>query len=104
MLKLFQPHTLFDFIIGKLIRPESTGTTDQPQNGHHQIIITTGPVAAIGTTTKSTLVGKRSSSFKQTSIINPKRVLFFFATLSSMGSILLIFLTLCVAEDNNLII
>ncbi|KAK9048804.1 hypothetical protein SSX86_032229 [Deinandra increscens subsp. villosa] len=56
------------------------GTTDQPQSGHHQIIITTGPAAAIGTPTKSTLVGKRSSSFKQTSIINPKRVLFFFAT------------------------
>ncbi|KAI3676696.1 hypothetical protein L1987_86309 [Smallanthus sonchifolius] len=67
--------------------------TNEPQN-HHQITIVTTAVAATGTPTKSLLGGKRSSGFKQTSIINPTRILFFFATLSSMGTILLIYFTL----------
>ncbi|KAI3742960.1 hypothetical protein L1987_60659 [Smallanthus sonchifolius] len=79
--------------------------TNEPQH-HHQITIITTAVAATGTPTKSLLGGKRSSSFKQTSIINPTRILFFFATLSSMGTILLIYFTLSMAKhnkDNNLL-
>ncbi|KAI3698100.1 hypothetical protein L6452_31212 [Arctium lappa] len=78
---------------------------------HHQISIitsgtTTTTATVIGTPTKSRLVTKRSTSFKQTSVINPRRILFFFATLSSMGTILLIYFTLSMARhngDNNLI-
>ncbi|XP_076952199.1 uncharacterized protein LOC143625857 [Bidens hawaiensis] len=73
---------------------------------HHQITITTTATAvttvnATGTSMKSIHMGKRSSSFKQTSIINPRRILFFFATLSSMGTILLIYFTLSMAKHNN---
>ncbi|XP_076893734.1 uncharacterized protein LOC143545804 [Bidens hawaiensis] len=69
---------------------------------HHQItIITTATAAATRTPVKSIHMGKRSSSFKQTSIINPRRILFFFATLSSMGTILLIYFTLSLAKRNN---
>lgn len=75
---------------------------------HHQISIitsgattTTATTTAAGTPTKSRLVAKRSSSFKQTSVINPRRILFFFATLSSMGTILLIYFTLSMARHNG---
>ncbi|XP_024984496.1 uncharacterized protein LOC112520362 [Cynara cardunculus var. scolymus] len=82
---------------------------------HHQIsIITSTTATTVATTTatataaptKSRLIAKRSSSFKQTSVINPRRILFFFATLSSMGTILLIYFTLSMARhngDNNLL-
>ncbi|KAI3740848.1 hypothetical protein L2E82_31322 [Cichorium intybus] len=78
------------------------------QQLHHQISITTGGTTAItaGTPTKSRLIGKRSSSFKQTSIISPRRILFFFATMSSMGTVLLIYFTLAMAKynvDDNLL-
>ncbi|KAI7730546.1 hypothetical protein M8C21_017723 [Ambrosia artemisiifolia] len=81
--------------------PVSIGTIE-PQT-HHQIsIITTSTATDTGTpSTKSRLVGKRSSSFKQTSIINPTRIVFFFATLSSMGTILLIYFTLSMAKYNG---
>lgn len=71
---------------------------------HHQIsIITSGTITttATGTPTKGRLVTKRSSSFKQTSVINPRKILFFFATLSSMGTILLIYFTLSMARHNG---
>ncbi|KAI3765180.1 hypothetical protein L2E82_15207 [Cichorium intybus] len=85
-------------------------TTDQipePQVHHQITIMTSGNTSTTkpaGTPTKSSLYGKRSMSFKQSSIINPRRILFFFATLSSMGTILLIWLTLSMAkydEDDN---
>ncbi|KAK9057973.1 hypothetical protein SSX86_022813 [Deinandra increscens subsp. villosa] len=80
------------------------GTID-PQN-HHQITIINGVAATAVTgttpsTTKAKFIGKRSSSFKQTSIINPTRIVFFFATLSSMGTILLICFTLSMAKYNG---
>ncbi|XP_076899410.1 uncharacterized protein LOC143553271 [Bidens hawaiensis] len=75
---------------------------------HHQITIITTVTAAITTNDTRTQMksinmgmAKRSSSFKQTSIINPRRILFFFATLSSMGTILLIYFTLSLAKRNN---
>ncbi|KAL8259348.1 hypothetical protein R6Q59_027301 [Mikania micrantha] len=83
--------------------PASIGTID-PQR-HHQITIITAATANAAATgspsTKSKMIGKRSSSFKQTSIINPTRIVFFFATLSSMGTILLIYFTLSMAKYNG---
>ncbi|MFS7987102.1 hypothetical protein Hanom_Chr11g01018421 [Helianthus anomalus] len=75
------------------------GTTE-PQS-HHQISITTTVAAATGTPMKSIPIGKRSSSFKHTSIFNPSRILFFFATLSSIGTIMLIYFTLSMAKHNK---
>ncbi|XP_076958938.1 uncharacterized protein LOC143634848 [Bidens hawaiensis] len=82
---------------------------------HHQITIMAGGTTpttttsavttkALGTPTKSSDVWKRSRSFKQSSIINPRRILMFFATLSSIGTVLLICLTLSMSrynEDDN---
>ncbi|KAI3745442.1 hypothetical protein L1987_58554 [Smallanthus sonchifolius] len=80
---------------------------------HHQITIITGgtnpttsaaTIKPPGTPTKSSVLWKRSRSFKQSSIINPRRILMFFATLSSMGTVLLICLTLSMSrynEDDN---
>ncbi|KAL7616899.1 hypothetical protein Lser_V15G04537 [Lactuca serriola] len=78
------------------------------QQLHHQISIATGgsTTAASETPTRSRIIGKRSNSFKQTSIISPRRILFFFATLSSMGTFLLIYFTLSMAkhsQDDNLL-
>ncbi|XP_071721311.1 uncharacterized protein [Rutidosis leptorrhynchoides] len=69
---------------------------------HHQIsIVTAATTIATESPTKSRLIGKRSSSFKQSSIINPRRIMCFFATLSSMGTILLIYFTLTMAKHNG---
>ncbi|KAD4982332.1 hypothetical protein E3N88_19003 [Mikania micrantha] len=82
---------------------------------HHQITIVTGSTTATTTTsamtikspvtpTKSSVILKRSRSFKQSSIINPRRILMFFATLSSLGTVVLICLTLSMSrfnEDDN---
>ncbi|XP_057961968.1 uncharacterized protein LOC131153577 isoform X2 [Malania oleifera] len=72
---------------------------------HHQITIT---AANIGNA-ESPRVLKRCPSRRSPSsscFLDPRRVLFFFATLSSMGTILLIYLTLSVgkmgADDDNL--
>lgn len=68
----------------------TVGATNQPfnQQVHHQITITTPA------TTESKL-GSRRNSFKRSSwTIDPRRMLLVFATMSSMGTILLIYLTL----------
>ncbi|KDP20804.1 hypothetical protein JCGZ_21275 [Jatropha curcas] len=78
----------------------AAGTTDysgSPQV-HHQITInTTGNMNA---STESRYIGRRNS-FKRPPFswaIDPKRILFFFATLSSMGTILLIYFTLSMGK------
>ncbi|KAK9051767.1 hypothetical protein SSX86_028395 [Deinandra increscens subsp. villosa] len=90
-------------------------TTDQSNSRpqvHHQITIMTGGTASIsasaatakppGTPTKtSAMFWKRSRSFKQSSIINPRRILMLFATLSSIGTVLLICLTLSMSRYNE---
>nr|XP_043610276.1 uncharacterized protein LOC122582005 [Erigeron canadensis] len=88
-------------MMSEKLTPTTVGTAE-PQV-HHQISIVTSATTttATGTPTKSRLIGKRSSSFKQTSIINPRRIMFFFATLSSMGTILLIYFTLSMAKHNG---
>ncbi|KAL5840478.1 hypothetical protein ACOSQ4_013086 [Xanthoceras sorbifolium] len=84
-----------------------TTTTDHsggPQVHHHQITITTGNMTG---SPESRFAMKRNS-FKRSSpwAIDPKRVLLFFATLSSMGTILLIYFTLSIgkyrADQNSL--
>ncbi|KAK1368432.1 hypothetical protein POM88_034524 [Heracleum sosnowskyi] len=72
----------------------TVGATNYPfdQQLHQQITITTPTTTD---TTESKLCSKRNS-FKRSSswTIAPRRILLFFATLSSMGTILLIYLTL----------
>ncbi|KAL4585474.1 hypothetical protein LXL04_010095 [Taraxacum kok-saghyz] len=84
-----------------------------PQLHHHITIMTTANTTttttnttttttkSVGTPIKSSIFWKKSSSFKQSSMINPRRILFFFATLSTMGTILLICLTLSMAKYNE---
>ncbi|KAK1424499.1 hypothetical protein QVD17_19829 [Tagetes erecta] len=79
-------------------------TTDHLQV-HHQITIMAGGTTTTkphATPTKSSSgFWKRSRSFKQSSMINPRRILMFFATLSSMGTVLLICLTLSMSKYNE---
>ncbi|XP_015574295.2 uncharacterized protein LOC8267382 isoform X1 [Ricinus communis] len=88
----------------------SVGTADHPSSSaqvHHQITITTtNNLNASSTEGRCTI---RRNSFKRPSLswtIDPKRVLFFFATLSSMGTMLLIYFTLSIgklgADDNGI--
>ncbi|KAI3718761.1 hypothetical protein L6452_19644 [Arctium lappa] len=82
---------------------QTTDHISKPQV-QHQIAIMTG-----GSTTRTkpaeptqiSLSVMRSSSFKQSSLFKPRRILFFFATLSSLGTILLICLTLSMAKYNG---
>ncbi|WCJ20301.1 hypothetical protein M5689_002543 [Euphorbia peplus] len=70
---------------------------------HHQITINT--VANKLNATKEGIFALRGNGFKRPSssrAIDPKRVLFFFATLSSMGSILLIYLTLSIGKFGHI--
>lgn len=82
-------------------------TTDhisKPQVQPQIAIMTGGSTTATkpaGTPTKISLSVKRSSSFKHSSLFNPRRILFFFATLSSLGTMLLICLTLSMAKYNG---
>lgn len=71
-----------------------SGNTQLPQ---HQIIIKTGVVSPLA----EGKWGKRSSTFKRSPpalFSDPKRILLFFATLSSMGTILLIYFTLTMSK------
>ncbi|KAG6416520.1 hypothetical protein SASPL_123951 [Salvia splendens] len=77
---------------------------------HHQITITNGCITAAAETKAGATkrFGFRRSS--QTWTINPRRILFFFATISCMGTILLIYFTLSMGKlngdgnDNHLLI
>ncbi|XVF27812.1 hypothetical protein REPUB_Repub14bG0141100 [Reevesia pubescens] len=77
----------------------AVGSTDHASNQqvHHQITITTGYA------TESRL-SLRRNSFRRSPppwLLNPKRILMFFATLSSMGTVLLIYFTLSVSKMNG---
>ncbi|XP_019236566.1 PREDICTED: uncharacterized protein LOC109216823 isoform X2 [Nicotiana attenuata] len=82
------------------------GTTDQPTpQTHNQITIVAGHSGATATATESKISGRRFS-FRRTSSasnwsIDPRRILLFFATLSSMGTMLLIYFTLSIAKLNG---
>uniref|UniRef100_A0A803NZ24 Uncharacterized protein n=1 Tax=Cannabis sativa TaxID=3483 RepID=A0A803NZ24_CANSA len=77
------------------------GTTENSSNPqvHHQITITAGNISTV-TDGRSVL---RRNSFKRSSswAFDPKKILFFFATLSSVGTILLIYLTLSMSKYNT---
>ncbi|KAB2026841.1 hypothetical protein ES319_D06G248500v1 [Gossypium barbadense] len=78
----------------------SVGSTDQTNNPqvHHQITITTGNIKAPPDSRFSLL--RRNNSRRSSSpwVFDPKRILFLFATLSSMGTILLIYFTLSIGK------
>ncbi|XP_039060009.1 uncharacterized protein LOC120203945 isoform X2 [Hibiscus syriacus] len=78
------------------------GTTDPATNQqvHHQITITTGSIAAA---TESRFSLKRNSCRRPPTpwLLDPKRVLMLFATLSSIGTILLIYFTLSMNKTNG---
>ncbi|XWS18234.1 hypothetical protein CRYUN_Cryun32bG0025800 [Craigia yunnanensis] len=78
------------------------GFTDQVGNPqfHHQITITTGNITA---TTESRF-SLRKNSFRRSPppwLRDPKRIVLFFATLSSVGTILLIYFTLSITKMNG---
>ncbi|XVE87844.1 hypothetical protein DITRI_Ditri19aG0020800 [Diplodiscus trichospermus] len=78
------------------------GSADHASNPqvHHQITITTGNVTA-ATESRFSL---RRNSFRGSPprwLLDPKRILLFFATLSSMGTILLIYFTLSISKMNG---
>ncbi|XP_061354545.1 uncharacterized protein LOC133299126 isoform X1 [Gastrolobium bilobum] len=79
----------------------AVGSTDHSINPHvhHQITITASNIK--GTTTESKCITRRNSFRRSyTWAFDPKRVLLFFATLSSMGTILLIYFTLTINKQN----
>ncbi|KAG7962796.1 hypothetical protein I3843_09G084800 [Carya illinoinensis] len=76
----------------------AVGTIDNPSSPqlHHQITITTG--ININTPTESRCISRRNSFRRSPWVLDPKKILFLFATLSSMGTILLIYFTLSIAK------
>lgn len=85
----------------------SVGPNDHQLNPqlYHQITITTGKVGATTTTpTAESKLSRKRFSFRRSShswTIDPRRILLLFATLSSMGTILLIYFTLSVGKPNG---
>ncbi|KAE8686673.1 Detected protein of unknown function [Hibiscus syriacus] len=77
----------------------STNQTSKVQV-HHQITISTGNIA---TATDSRFSLQRNNSRRCSSqwLLYPKRILFLFATLSSIGTILLIYFTLSINKTNG---
>ncbi|KAK7357531.1 hypothetical protein VNO80_16820 [Phaseolus coccineus] len=79
----------------------AVGSTQHSTNTqvHHQITITASNMC--NTNTESKCVTRRNS-FKRTSscLLDPRRVLLFFATLSSMGTMLLIYFTLTISKQS----
>ncbi|GER27219.1 squamosa promoter binding protein-like 15 [Striga asiatica] len=82
--------------------PMAVGPAEQ---AHHQITINSGDPAAGGVAAESINSVGRRFSFRRTRpmtiISNPKQILVFFATLSSIGTILLIYFTLSMAKLNS---
>ncbi|XP_041028277.1 uncharacterized protein LOC121268196 isoform X2 [Juglans microcarpa x Juglans regia] len=90
----------------KLAATVAAGTMDNSSSPqvHHQITITTSNM--IGTPTESRCISRRNSFRRPPWVLDPKKIVFFFATLSSMGTILLIYFTLSIgklhAKENGL--
>ncbi|KAI4295844.1 hypothetical protein L6164_035844 [Bauhinia variegata] len=81
----------------------AVGSTDHSTNPqvHHQITITTGNIIA-ASTGESKSIGRRNSFRRSSSwVLDPKRVLLLFATLSSFGTLLLIYFTLTISKQNG---
>ncbi|TYJ30868.1 hypothetical protein E1A91_A06G158500v1 [Gossypium mustelinum] len=78
------------------------GSTDPATNQqvHHQITITTGNIAA-ATESRFSLRRNTFRRYPPPWLLDPKRILMLFATLSSMGTILLIYFTLSISKMNG---
>ncbi|VFQ81699.1 unnamed protein product [Cuscuta campestris] len=87
------------------LREVTVGATDNcaPQIHHNQITITAGGGGGASPAAQSLLTGVRRLSFRRppssphpwtAAVIDPRRILFAFATLSSIGTMLLIYFTL----------
>ncbi|KAK4258939.1 hypothetical protein QN277_005332 [Acacia crassicarpa] len=88
----------------------AVGSTDHSTDSqvHHHITITTSNIsstttAATATTAIESKGVSRRNSFKRSSfrVLDPKRILLFFATLSSMGTLLLIYFTLTISKQSE---
>ncbi|XP_042068394.1 uncharacterized protein LOC121811593 isoform X2 [Salvia splendens] len=66
---------------------------------HHQISITNGCITTASAQTKAGPT--KRFGFRRSSTIDPTRILFFFATISCMGTILLIYFTLSMGKLNG---
>ncbi|XP_057732983.1 uncharacterized protein LOC130948285 [Arachis stenosperma] len=75
-------------------------TNPNPPQSHHQITITASNMCS--TPPSESKLATRRNSFRRHSswLLDPKRVLLIFATLSSMGTLLLIFFTLAISKQN----
>lgn len=79
----------------------SSSDQHTPQTHNHQITIVAGHGSG-ATATESKIGGRRFSFRRSTNwTIDPRRILLFFATLSSMGTMLLIYFTLSIAKLNG---
>ena len=77
-------------------------STNTQQQVHHQITITTATNNICNTPSENKCLTRRSSFGRSSSwLLDPKKVLLVFATLSSVGSLLLIFLTLSISKHNG---
>ncbi|KAJ1423757.1 hypothetical protein SESBI_12028 [Sesbania bispinosa] len=76
----------------------STQNSSNPQV-HHQITITASNICS--PTAESKCITRRNSFRRPSSwLLDPKKVLLIFATLSSMGTMLLIYLTLAISKQS----
>ncbi|XP_058769634.1 uncharacterized protein LOC131643438 [Vicia villosa] len=76
----------------------------QQQQVHHQITITTASSNMCNNTnTENKCMTTRRNSFGRSYswLLDPKKILLIFATLSSVGTLLLIYLTLSISKHNN---
>ncbi|CAK8573772.1 unnamed protein product [Lathyrus sativus] len=72
------------------------------QQVHHQITITTASSNICNNNTENKCMMKRNSFGRSYSwLLDPKKILLIFATLSSVGTLLLIYLTLSISKHNN---
>ncbi|GKV19356.1 hypothetical protein SLEP1_g29632 [Rubroshorea leprosula] len=76
------------------------GSKINPPIHHHQITLTSGSITSTASESRFPF---RRNSFKRSAPpwLDPKRVLLIFATLSSMGTILLIYFTLSISKMNG---
>ncbi|CAN1222284.1 hypothetical protein LINGRAPRIM_LOCUS539 [Linum grandiflorum] len=91
-------------LVGGSMPEMGTKTTNSNGQGHHQITITSAASNIKATTTVDGRCAVRRNSFKRSQaswLLDPRKVLFFFATLSSIGTLLLICFTLSIVQSDD---
>ncbi|XP_045787331.1 uncharacterized protein LOC123882589 [Trifolium pratense] len=73
-------------------------STNPPQQVHHQITVTAASNMR-NNNTENKCITRRSTSYSW--LLDPKKVLLAFATFSSVGTLLLIYLTLSISKHNG---